>query len=86
MTKKQLHGLVDCLANVCTFDTNRDYSLSIHERDNWGYYNARLLVFLNEPYCSFSNSDIRQLFGLSEAWNVSLYFESLHGVPVAKFM
>lgn len=86
MTKKQLHGLVDCLANVCTFDTTRDYSLSIQETAGWGYYNANLLVFLNDSDFSFTRSDIRQLLGLSEAWNVSLYFESLHGVPVAKFM
>lgn len=86
MTKKQLHGLVDCLANVCTFDTTRDYSLSIQEIANWGYYNARLLVFLNESDFFFTCSDIRQLLGLSEAWNVHLYFETMHGVTVAKFM
>lgn len=86
MTKKQLHGLVDCLANVCTFDTTRDYSLSIRETAYENYYNARLLVFLNESSYSFCVSDLRQLLGLSEAWNVNLYIESLHGVPVAKFM
>lgn len=86
MTKKQLHGLVDCLANVCTFNTNRDYSLSIQETAYGNYYNARLLVFLNESQFCFCVSDIRQLIGLSEAWNVHLYIECLHGVPVAKFM
>lgn len=86
MTQKQLHGLVDCLANVCTFNTSWDYSLSIQERTGFGCYDATLQVFLNVSDYSFTSSDIRQLFGLSEAWNVVLCFESLHGVPVAKFM
>lgn len=86
MTKKQLHGLVDCLANVCTFDTTRDYSLSIQETAYGCYYNARLLVFYNGPYTSFCSSDLRQLLGLSEVWNANLFLISLHGVPVAKFI
>lgn len=86
MTKKQLHGLVDCLANVCTFDTTRDYSLSIQETTYGRYYNARLLVFTNESNSAFCVSDLRQLIGLSEAWNVHLYIECLHGVPVVKFI
>lgn len=86
MTRKQLNGLVDCLANVCTFDTTRDYSLSIQETAYGNYYNGRLLVFFNEPAASFCNSDLHQLIGLAEAWCVSLFIISLHGVPVAKFI
>lgn len=86
MTKKQLRGLVDCLANVCHFNTTNYYSLSIREysfRDN---YHATLLVFLNETADSFNSSDIRLLLGLADAWNVTLYFETLHGVTVAKYL
>ena len=86
MTRKQLHGLVDCLANVCTFNTTRDYSLSIQETTYGRYHNLRLLVFLNENATAFCNPDLQQLFGLSEAWNVRLYIVCLHGVPVAKFI
>lgn len=86
MTKKQLRGLVDCLANVCTFNTSRDYSLSIQETSFEDYYSGRLLVFLNDTTANFNCSDIRQLLGLAEAWNVSLYFETLHGVTVAKYL
>lgn len=86
MTQKQLHGLVDCLANVCTFDTTRDYSLSIQETSYGCYYNAKLLVFYNGPYTSFYGSDLQQLLGLAEVWNATLLLISLHGVPVVKFM
>lgn len=86
MTKKQLHGLVDCLVNVCTFNTSTDYSLSIQETSFEDYYNGRLIVFLNDTAFSFTCSDIRQLLGLAEAWNVSLYFETVHGVTVAKYL
>ena len=86
MTRKQLNGLVDCLANVCTFNTTRDYSLSIQETTYRRYHNARLLVFCNEPATAFCNPDLQQLIGLSEAWNVRLYIVCLHGVPVAKFI
>lgn len=55
MTKKQLRGLVDCLANVCTFNTSEDYSLSIEETSFEDYYSGMLLVFLNDPeyYCNY---------------------------------
>lgn len=86
MTKKQLNGLVDCLANVCTFNTSRDYSLSIQQVTYGKYYNARLLVFCNESASAFCSPDLQQLIGLSEAWCVHLYIISLHGVPVAKFI
>lgn len=86
MTKKQLRGLVDCLANVCTFNTSRDYSLSIQETSFEDYYSGRLLVFLNDTTAAFNSSDISLLLGLADAWNVSLYFETVHGVTVAKYL
>lgn len=86
MTKKQLRGLVDCLANVCTFNTRRDYSLSIQETSFEDYYSGKLVVFLNDTTTSFNVYDIRQLLGLAEAWNVSLYFETVNGVTVAKYL
>lgn len=86
MTKKQLRGLVDCLANVCTFNTSDYYSLSIQEGSFREYYHAELLVFLNDKATNFNSSDIRLLLGLAEAWNVTLYFETLHGITVAKFL
>lgn len=86
MTKKQLRGLVDCLANVCTFNTSKDYSLSIEETSFEDYYSGKLLVYLNDTTAAFTSSDIRQLLGLAEAWNVSLYFETVNGVTVAKYL
>lgn len=86
MTKKQLRGLVDCLANVCTFNTSRDYSLSIEETSFGDYYSGMLLVFLNDSHASFCTSDISLLLGLAQAWNVSLYFETVNGVTVAKYL
>lgn len=86
MTKKQLRGLVDCLANVCTFNTSKDYSLSIQESSFEDYYSGKLVVFLNDTTAAFTSSDIRQLLGLAEAWNVSLYFETMHGVTVAEYL
>lgn len=86
MTKKQLRGLVDCLANVCTFNTASDYSLSIEETSFEDYYSGKLLVFLNDNKASFTTSDISQLLGLAQAWNVSLYFETVNGVTVAKYL
>lgn len=86
MTKKQLRGLVDCLANVCTFNTSRDYSLSIQESSFEDYYSGCLLVFLNDSNAAFSTSDVRQLLSLAEAWNVSLYFETVNGVTVVKYL
>lgn len=86
MTKKQLRGLVDCLANVCTFNTSRDYSLSIEETSFEDYYSGMLLVFLNDNKACFTTSDVRQLLGLADAWNVSFYFETVNGVTVAKYL
>lgn len=85
MKKKQLRGLVDCLANVCTFNTSKDYSLSIQEMSIGDFYSGKLLVFLNDSNKAFCTSDVSQLLGLAQAWNVSLYFETMHGVTVAKF-
>lgn len=86
MTKKQLRGLVDCLANVCTLNTSKDYSLSIQETSFGDYYYGKLLVFLNDSDASFCTSDVRQLLSLAEAWNVSLYFETVNGVTVAEYL
>ena len=86
MTKKQLRGLVDCLANVCTYNTSRDYSLSIQESSFEDYYSGKLLVFLNDSNAAFCTSDISLLLGLAQAWNVSLYFETVNGVTVAKYI
>lgn len=86
MTKKQLRGLVDCLANVCTFNTSRDYSLSLEETSFEDYYSGCLLVFLNDTTAAFNSSDISQLLGLAQAWNVTLYFETVNGVTVAKYL
>lgn len=86
MTKKQLRGLVDCLVNVCTFNTSKDYSLSIHETSYDDYYSGSLLVFINDTSPYFNNSDIHQLLALAEAWNVTLYFGTMHGVTVAKYL
>lgn len=85
MTKKQLNGLVDCLTNVCAYNTNREYSLSVQETNYGNYYNAKLLVFNNEPYPVFSRYDLRELLALANIWRVSLFIISLHGVAVAKF-
>lgn len=86
MTKKQFRGLVDCLANVCTFNTSNSYSLSLQEHEYCGYYRASLLVFTNDHSGVFSSSDIEQLLSLATAWNVSLYFETVNGVTVAKYI
>lgn len=86
MTKKQFRGLVDCLANVCTFNTSNAYSLSLNEFDFVGYYNANLDVFTTDPRGIFCSSDIEQLLSLANAWNVTLYFYTVNGVTVAKFL
>ena len=86
MTKKQLRGLVDCLANDCTFDTSKDYSLSIQEISLEDYYSGSLLVFHNDSHASLCTSDVHQLLSLAIAWNVSLYFETVNGVTVAKYL
>lgn len=86
MTKKQLHGIVDCLVNVCTFNTSKDYSLSIQELEFEEFYSGKLIVFQNDSDQLFNDSDIEQLLGLAHAWNVSLYFETMHGVTVAKYL
>lgn len=85
MTKKQLRGLVDCLANVCTFNTSNAYSLSLNELDFVEFYHATLVVFTTDPRGIFCSSDIAQLLSLASTWNVTLYFETLNGVTVAKF-
>ena len=86
MTKKQFQGLVDCLANVCTFNTSNAYSLSLNETEFGDYYHASLLVFTMEPKGVFCSSDIAQLLSLATAWNVQLYIETVNGVTVAKYL
>lgn len=86
MTKKQFQGLVDCLANVCTFNTSNAYSLSLNETQCGDYYRASLLVYTMDTNGCFCSSDIAQLLSLATAWNVQLYFETVNGVTVAKFL
>lgn len=86
MTKKQFRGLVDSLANVCTFNTTNSYSLSLEETKYKEFYHASLLVFTMDSSRAFCSSDIAQLLGLATAWNVHLYFETVNGVTVAKFL
>lgn len=86
MTKKQFRGLVDSLANVCTFNTSNAYSLSLDETQFEEYYHARLLVFTMHPNGVFCSSDIALLLSLATAWNVQVYFETINGVTVAKYL
>lgn len=86
MTKKQFRGLVDCLANICTFNTSNAYSLSLEETELVEYYHATLVVFTMDPKGIFCASDIELLLSLATAWNVNLYFETVNGVTVAKYL
>lgn len=86
MTKKQFRGLVDSLANVCTFNTSNAYSLSLDETQYEEFYHASLLVFTMNPRGVFCSSDIALLLSLATAWNVQLYFETVNGVTVAKYL
>lgn len=90
MTKKQFRGLVDNLANICTLNTSNSYSLSLRETEFESglvvYYRASLLVFNNDPSGIFCSSDISLLLSLANAWNVQLYFETVNGTTVAKYL
>lgn len=86
MTKKQFRGLVDNLANVCTFNTSNSYSLSLNEVQFKNYYHPTILVFTMNPNGSFSSCDITLLLSLATAFNVNIYFETVNGVTVAKFL
>lgn len=86
MKKKQFRGLVDNLANVCTFNTSNSFSLSLEETQFGEYYHANLLVFSMHPRGVFCSSDIAQLLSLATAFNVQLYFETINGVTVAKYL
>lgn len=86
MTKKQFNGLVDCLANVCNFNTTNAYSLSLRETEFFYCYHARILVFTMDSHGVFTSSDIELLLSLATAWNVNLYFETVNGVTVAKYL
>ena len=86
MTKKQFRGLVDNLANVCNFNTTNSYSLSLNESQYGEFYRASLLVFLMDSRAIFTSSDIELLLSLATAWNVQVYFETVNGVTVAKYI
>lgn len=86
MTKKNFRGLVDNLANVCTFNTSNAFSLSLDETQFGEYYHARIFVFTMNPNGVFCSSDIAELLSLATAFNVSLYFETVNGVTVAKYL
>lgn len=86
MTKKQFQGLVDNLTNVCTFNTSNSYSLSLEEIQYKEFYHADLIVFTMNPNGAFCSSDIALLLSLATAWNVQLYFETINGVTIAKFL
>lgn len=86
MTKKQFRGLVDHLANVCNFNTSNSFSLSLKETQSGDFYHANLLVFSMYPHGSFCSCDVAQLLSLAVAFNVSLYFETINGVTVARFI
>ena len=86
MTKKQFRGLVDSLANVCTFNTSNSFSLSLEETQYEEFYHANLLVFTMNPRGVFCSSDIALLLSLATAWNVNLYFETINGVTIAKYI
>lgn len=86
MTKKQLTGLVDSLTTLCTFKVPEYYSMSVEEIV-WGeFYQGSILLFPVEGVKAFNSSDISMLLGVSLAFNVTLYFETVHGVTVAKFL
>ena len=86
MKQKQLRGLVDCLANVCCFNTSNSYSLSLHEDQYGEFYHAKLLVFTMDSRGVFNSCDIELLLSLATAWNVTLYFETINGITVAKYL
>lgn len=86
MTKKQLTGLVDSLTTLCTFKVPEYYSMSIEEIVWDKYYQGSILLFPAKGLKAFTNSDISMLLGVSLAFNVTLYFETVHGVTVAKFL
>ena len=86
MTKKQFQGLVDSLANVCTFNTSNSFSLSLDEVQYKEFYHADIMVFTMNPRGVFCSSDIALLLSLATAWNVQLYFETINGVTIAKYL
>lgn len=86
MTKNQFQDLVDRLANVCLFNTSKRYSLSLDETQWEGFYDASLSVFTMNPCGLFTTSDVALLLALATAFDVSLYFETINGVTVAKYL
>lgn len=86
MTKRQLIGLVDSLTTLCTFKVPEFYSMSVEETVWDEYYHASILLFPAKGITAFNSSDISMLLGVSLAFNVTLYFETVHGVTVAKFL
>lgn len=86
MNKQQFNGLVDCLVNVCNFNTSKHYSLSLRRYESGDYFDGDVTVFTNYPKAFFSTIEIEQLLGLAKAWSVTLYFQTLHGVTVARYL
>lgn len=86
MTKKQFDGIVDCLVNVCTFNTWNHYSLSLTRYESPTFFDGEIVVFTNYYKGLFSTVEIEQLLGLAKAWDVSLYFQTMHGVTVARYL
>lgn len=86
MKQKQFDGLVDCLVNVCNFNTSKHYSLSLQRYQFDDFFDGELVVFTNYSGGFFSTVEIEQLLGLAKAWNVTIYFETRHGVTVARYL
>lgn len=86
MTKKQFDGIVDCLVNVCCFNTSRDFSLSLQTYESPTFFHGEVIVFPNNAKGLWTSGEIAQLLGLGEAYNVSLYFQTMHGVTVARYL
>ena len=77
---------MDNLANVCNINTSNRYSLSLEETQFEEFYHANLLVFTMNPRGVFCSSDVALLLSLANAFNVQLYFETVNGVTVAKYL
>lgn len=86
MNKQQFDGLVDDLVNSYSFNTSDDYSLSLHRREYLDQFFGTIIVFTNTPGGYFTYIEVEQLLELGRKWNAVLYFQTLHGVTVAKYL
>lgn len=86
MNKQQFDGLVDSLVNSYSFNTTNDYSLSLRRREYLDRFYGTIIVFPNTPGGYFTYIEAEQLLELGRQWNAVLYFQTLHGVTVAKFL